>query len=768
MTVSPTLLQQRPVRRPEVVLGPGLLRGTAPVHQVKDQRTGSRYELGAKEHFVLARLDGTRSLEEIGDAYAGHFGRRLGEASWLQLLGLLGSRDLLVTDRDTRTDRDTHADRETGAARPYAAPAPERIRTVGLLRGDVVLYHPSALIHTVRRRMRPLLHPGVLVPLLLLAAAAQGVLLAHLPELGHESWALYRQPALIPLVFCLLWVGMLLHELAHGLSAVHFGGDATEIGLSWQVPVLRLYCTVEDVLLFRSRRHRAATAAAGLVADLVLQIPLVALWLLLPTGDATRTAVGALLLLGSARIVFNLLPVPPLDGYLMLGHALNLSRPATESRRYLRLLLRRDPAARGYPRRLAATYLGYAATIALGTLAVLGGVVWLVLRRVPAPYGWPTLGGLALLTAARVAFLWWRSKHPPRGAKPVGPPGADPATAPAPDADADADDPAPAVGRPLHQDRPHQPEEARMRPVQSSARPAVVAENVSKAYGRVRACHEVSLTVERGEMFGVLGPNGAGKTTLIEIMEGLRRPDSGRVTVLGSAPWPRDREQLLKVGIQTQASAFFIRLTAREHLETVAALYGLDRKAAHDAIDRFGLGASADTRVEKLSGGQRQRLALAAALCHDPDLLFLDEPTAALDPQARRDLWQLMRDIRDQGKTIVYTTHHLDEAEALCDRVAIMSGGSVVAVGDPQELIGSLEEPVRVLVPGERITVGAARALAGADSAVSEGTSVVIATRTPGIVLSAVAEIAGIQGIRTRTASLEDVYLKLTGTEYQP
>jgi ABC-2 type transport system ATP-binding protein len=313
-----------------------------------------------------------------------------------------------------------------------------------------------------------------------------------------------------------------------------------------------------------------------------------------------------------------------------------------------------------------------------------------------------------------------------------------------------------------------EPEEARMRSVQPAARPVVVVENVSKAYGQVQACREVSLAVARGEMFGVLGPNGAGKTTLIEIMEGLRRPDSGRVTVLGSPPWPRDRNQLLRIGIQTQASGFFGRLSALEHLETVAELYGVGRKAALAAIERFGLAGSAATRVESLSGGQRQRLALAAAVVHDPDLLFLDEPTASLDPQARRDLWQLMREIRDQGKSIVYTTHHIDEAEALCDHVAILSGGTVVAVGEPQELIGSLEQPVRVLVPSGRITVGAARALDGADSAEAAGSSVIIATRAPGLVLSAVTEIAGAQGIRTRTATLEDVYLKLTGTEYQP
>ncbi|WP_438939771.1 ABC transporter ATP-binding protein [Catenulispora rubra] len=295
---------------------------------------------------------------------------------------------------------------------------------------------------------------------------------------------------------------------------------------------------------------------------------------------------------------------------------------------------------------------------------------------------------------------------------------------------------------------------------------AIIVEHVRKTYGAVTACRDVSLTVAEGELFGVLGPNGAGKTTLIEILEGLRRPDSGTVSVLGTEPWRRDAHTLLRIGVQTQASAFFTRLTALEHLETVAALYRAPRRAAREAIERFGLTASAGIRVERLSGGQRQRLGIAAALVHDPDLVFLDEPTAALDPRARLDLWDLMREIRDRGKTIVYTTHQLDEAEALCDRVAIMSGGEVVAVGDPLQLVDSLEQPVRVFVPCERISVGAARGLPGVDDARAEGASTVIATRAPGLVLSAVTEIAGIQGIRTRTASLEDVFLALTGKDF--
>src|SRR6266540_4840870 len=196
---------------------------------------------------------------------------------------------------------------------------------------------------------------------------------------------------------------------------------------------------------------------------------------------------------------------------------------------------------------------------------------------------------------------------------------------------------------------------------------AVVVSNVYKSYGDVRAVAGASFTVERGEFFGLLGPNGAGKTTLVEIMEGLRRADSGEVRILGRAPWPRNLALLPLVGVQTQAAAFFTRLTAIARLETVAALYGKSRRRARELLDLVGLAGHGRTPADKLSGGQRQRLAIAGALVPDPQLLFLDEPTAALDPQGRRDLWELLRQIKSAGKTIVYTTHHLEEAEELCD-----------------------------------------------------------------------------------------------------
>ncbi|MBU2074853.1 MAG: ABC transporter ATP-binding protein [Actinobacteria bacterium] len=226
---------------------------------------------------------------------------------------------------------------------------------------------------------------------------------------------------------------------------------------------------------------------------------------------------------------------------------------------------------------------------------------------------------------------------------------------------------------------------------------AIRAEGLTKVYGDLRAVDGVSLDVAEGEFVGVLGPNGAGKTTLLEMVEGLRRPDGGTVEVLGERVWPRNAGLLPRIGVQLQASAFFERLTAREQIRTFAALYDVSPARADDWLERVGLGEKAASRVEDLSGGQAQRLSIACALVHDPDLVFLDEPTAALDPQARRNLWDLLSGINDSGRTVVLTTHYMDEAEVLCDRVAVMDAGRVLQVGAPADLIRDLGAPARTL-----------------------------------------------------------------------
>ncbi len=296
---------------------------------------------------------------------------------------------------------------------------------------------------------------------------------------------------------------------------------------------------------------------------------------------------------------------------------------------------------------------------------------------------------------------------------------------------------------------------------------AVVVEDVRKAYGDLRAVDGVSLTVAEGEFFGILGPNGAGKTTTLEIIEGLREPDSGSVRLLGQSPWPRNVALLPRIGVQLQASAFFEKLTAREQLRTFASLYGVHTARADEMLELVGLADKADTREDKLSGGQRQRLSIACALIHDPDIVFLDEPTAALDPQARRNLWDVLRAIQERGKTILYTTHYLDEAEILCDRVAIMDHGRILAMDAPATLVRGLDAPTRVILERGSLSTSDADGLPGAEDVSEDELSLTISTRKPAEVLSALADRRALAGLQVRTATLEDVFLDLTGREYR-
>jgi ABC-2 type transport system ATP-binding protein len=277
----------------------------------------------------------------------------------------------------------------------------------------------------------------------------------------------------------------------------------------------------------------------------------------------------------------------------------------------------------------------------------------------------------------------------------------------------------------------------------------------------------VTFAVEEGEFFGILGPNGAGKTTTLEIIEGLREPDEGDLSVLGLPPWPRNAKLLPRIGVQLQASSFFERLTAREQLQTFGSLYGVPAKKADAMLELVGLDDKADVRVEKLSGGQAQRLSIACALVHDPELVFLDEPTAALDPQARRNLWDVLRTINTEGRTIVLTTHYMDEAESLCDRVAIMDSGKILKLGPPAVLVRGLDAPARISIASGLLEAADARLLPGADHADDDGVSLTISTRDPSAVVAAMAAKDALDGVQIRGATLEDVFLELTGREYR-
>jgi ABC-2 type transport system ATP-binding protein len=296
--------------------------------------------------------------------------------------------------------------------------------------------------------------------------------------------------------------------------------------------------------------------------------------------------------------------------------------------------------------------------------------------------------------------------------------------------------------------------------------------DLRKSYGSLAAVDGVTFEVGQGEFFAILGPNGAGKTTTLEILEGLRKADSGEITVLGQHPWPRNPKLLPRMGVQLQASSFFERLTAREQIETFASLYGVGAKRADEMLGVVGLTEQAGTQWEKLSGGQAQRLSIACALVHDPELVFLDEPTGALDPQARRNLWDLLRQINADGRTVVLTTHHMDEAEILCDRVAIMDHGKILEAGPPAALVRGLDQATRVSVESGALDTAQATALAaqagGGPADVSDdGVSLTIATRQTATVLAGLADRSALTGLRVQGATLEDVFLQLTGREYR-
>jgi len=228
---------------------------------------------------------------------------------------------------------------------------------------------------------------------------------------------------------------------------------------------------------------------------------------------------------------------------------------------------------------------------------------------------------------------------------------------------------------------------------------AVRCQNLQKRYGDVVAVDGLSLEVRRGECFGLLGPNGAGKTTTIEILEGLLAPDGGEVQVLGLTWLSHERELRQRLGIQLQETQFTDKLTVEETLRLFRSFYDRGR-SVDELLGLVELDGKRGSWVVKLSGGQKQRLSIACALVGDPDLLFLDEPTTGLDPQSRQQLWGILRRFREDGGTVLLTTHYMDEAETLCDRVAIVDQGRVIAEGTPEELITSLAKPKVVVHEG--------------------------------------------------------------------
>ena len=293
--------------------------------------------------------------------------------------------------------------------------------------------------------------------------------------------------------------------------------------------------------------------------------------------------------------------------------------------------------------------------------------------------------------------------------------------------------------------------------------------NLVKEYPGIRAVDDISFVVRRGEIFGMVGPNGAGKTTTIECIEGLRRPDGGDIEVLSMNPQRDGYELRERIGVQFQSAALPSRIKVGEALDLFASFYrhSVDWRPL---LERVGLVEKANDLVAKLSGGQRQRVFIALALVNEPELVFLDELTTGLDPQSRRATWDLVRDIRARGQTVFLTTHFMEEAERLCDRVAIIDHGQIVALDSPANLMASLEAENRVVFRADgNLNEEALRQVAGVQRVERIGEQVIVYGQKEGLLAGVVNTLeAGsvrFDDLRTEQPTLEDVFLALTGRE---
>lgn len=297
---------------------------------------------------------------------------------------------------------------------------------------------------------------------------------------------------------------------------------------------------------------------------------------------------------------------------------------------------------------------------------------------------------------------------------------------------------------------------------------AVQVEGLTKSYGKVKAVDGISFSVEAGIVFGMLGPNGAGKTTTIETIIGLRQRDSGTVSVFGIDPSKNPAAIRNRIGVQLQTPAVFQFLTVREMVELFRSFYP-NPLPASEVIEQVGLAEKARTQTRALSGGQLQRLAVALAIVSNGDIIFLDEPTTGLDPQARRGLWDVIRDLKRRGKTVFLTTHYMEEAERLCDSLVIIDQGRIIASGSPQELINEhFKAQALDFTSGELARADGFERLPGVTRWQVEENRVTLYTTDPAATLAVIFEQAkatgtAVQDITIRQASLEDVFLKLTG-----
>ncbi|MFE3329198.1 peptidase M50 [Streptomyces sp. NPDC059176] len=346
----------RPALRAGVQIGPPLLRGPRTVHLIRHPVSGAAFEVGPKEHFVISRLDGTRTVDDVVAEYAAHFRLRLPEEQWTRLLGLLGARGLLEGSPDPEP------------------PAPRPARTGNVWKGSRrTVADAHATTGRLHRLLRPLLRPWVQLPLVAAELAMIAVLLADLPGLVAGARELAARPWVLLPFAVFLWVSICLHELAHGIAARHHSGVVSEIGVRWRFPAVIMYCTVDNYLFLPGLRAKLVVAAAGAHANLLLLLPLAVARALLDADDPARPVLTGMLAVGVVQALSNLVPLPPLDGYRMLGHALGSANLAPETRIYLSLRRRGREAVAAYPRRARRIHTSYAVVALALVLSALAG-----------------------------------------------------------------------------------------------------------------------------------------------------------------------------------------------------------------------------------------------------------------------------------------------------------------------------------------------------------------------------------------------------------
>lgn len=412
-------VQSRPRLRSGVVLGPATRRGDTVVHHVKDPLTGWYYRIGPREYFLLSRMDGTRTLEELSAAYLHAFGRQLGPASWQQLFGMLYRRQLLDGATDEQALAQLTASAAAGAARAKRGPMQARFP----------LFDPDRLFNRVGPALAPLFNRWFVIPALLAVVALAGYVGYEWSALNATLGSGRRSILTIALAVLIAWAIIFLHECAHGLTCWHYGGQVKEIGLMWRFPLLAPYCKVDDVVLL-SRGQRIATAFAGVFVSMLALLPVAVIWRFSTSGTVLYDLTGSLLLFGTVAAGMNLVPFLRLDGYYMLTHALNLTDLRTETYRFYGRLMRGGPGAvAGYPRRDQVAYAlyGLASVIFVGVLGTLLVRLWYTSLR-----GWVgSTWAVTILVAEAVLlglFFWYALRRSRRKAAAAGTTGSPTAT----------------------------------------------------------------------------------------------------------------------------------------------------------------------------------------------------------------------------------------------------------------------------------------------------------------------------------------------------